>query len=259
LDYEAYFADAQVYAKELKDKTKAQTKAVNKILKCISDGDLNALPKLFATLRDTSRDREDAIGRLEALTEGFDGQEYMAGGDFAAQMIECCRQMGVDVQGSFPIYEMFPCRVTINPDAQDVTVDRKRLPCQRPSKLVGDIKAELDRLANVSFSAQSFAKELAAVYDVAIIKASRKKACTADAPIYAIDLYEALTPMKRYKKEYTRNNFAYDLAHLYAEESLVLDDGRTLRFDTARDARKAIRILDRHGAEQFVTTVRFCK
>jgi hypothetical protein len=64
--------------------------------------------------------------------------------------------------------------------------------------------------------------------------------------------------MKRYKKEYTRNNFAYDLAHLYAEESVTLDDGRTLRFDTARDARKAIRILDRYGAEQYVTTIRFC-
>jgi hypothetical protein len=258
MNYEGFFSDAQIHAKELKDKTAAQSKVVNKIQKCISDGDLGALPKLFLALRDASRECEDALGQLAALTTGFDVQEYMSNGDFAEQMIEYCRQLGVDVQGSFPVYEMFPCRVSINPDTQDVTVDRKRLQCQRPSKLVGDIKAELARLSKVSFNAQLFAKELAAAYDLAIIKAQRKKACAADVPIYAIDLYEALTPMRRSKKEYTKNNFAYDIAHLYAAETISLDDGRTLRFDTARDARKAIRILDGYGVEQYVTTIRFC-
>jgi hypothetical protein len=259
LNYEEFFADAQIHTKALKEKTAAQSKAVNKIQKCISDGDLSALPKLFSALRDAAREREDALAKLESLAESFDVREYMSNGDFAEQMIEYCRQMDVDVQGNFPVYEMFPCRITVNPETQDITIDRKRLQCQRPSKLVGDIKAELEKLSKVSFNAQLFAKELAAAYDLAILKASRKKACAADAPIYAIDLYEALTPMKRYKKEYTRYNFSYDIAHLYTEGNIALDDGRTLRFDTARDARKAIRILDGHGTEQFVTTIRFCK
>jgi len=257
LDYEQYYTDAQVFARELKEKTDAQTRNVKKIQKCISDGDINALPKLFAALRDAAREREDALGHLEALTEGFDVQEYMSGGDFTAQMLECCRQLGVDVQGSFPVYEMFPCRVTVNPETQDVTVDKKRWQCLRPSKLTSDIKTELDKLSKASFNTQLFVKELASAYDLAIIKSSKKKRIADDAPMYAQDLYDVLTPMKRYKKEYTKNNFAYDLSRLYAEEGITLDDGRALRFDTVRDTKKAIRILDRHGAEQFITTIRF--
>ena len=257
MDYEQLLAEVQACVKEVKEKTDSQSKAVKKIQKSLADGDISALPKLYAAMRDASRDREDALSRLEAITTGFDGREYMAGGDFAAQLLECCRNLDVDVQGSFPVYEMFPRRVTINPETQDVTVDRKRLSCLRPSKLIGDIKVELDKLSKASFNAPVFAKELAGAYDLAIIKSSRKKALSADAPLYVLDLYEYLTPMKRYKKEYTKHNFAYDLARLYAVDDLKLDDGREIRFDTVRDAKKAIRILDRNGSEQFITTIRF--
>jgi len=259
LDYEQYYADTQSCFKELKDKTDAQSKNVKKIQKCISDGDINALPKLFTALREASQEREQALKELERLTEEFDGQEYMSDGDFTEQMIECCNHLDIDVQGAHPVYDMFPCRVTINADTQDVTVNRKRIQCLRPSKLVGDIKLELDKLAKASFNAPQFAKELAAAYDLAIIKASKKKACAEDAPVYALDLYETLTPMRRYKKDYTKIDFAYDLARLYSEGSLVLDDGRMLRFDTVRDTKKTIRILDRNGTEQFITTIRYCR
>ena len=257
MDYELFFADAQICLKEVKDKTNVQTKTVNRVQKCIEDGDINALPKLYATLRDASREREDALNRLEDLTSRFDGREYMANGDYAAQMLECCRRLEVDVKGSYPVYEMFPCRITINPETQDVTMDRKRLPCLRPLKLISDIKAELIKLSKVAFNAPVFAKELAAAYDLAIIKSSIKKTYVADKPMYVLDLYEYMTPMRRHKREYTRNNFAYDLARLYAVEDMTLDDGRKMRFDTVRDARKAVRILDRNGAEQYITTIRF--
>jgi len=257
LDYEQFLADAQICTKEIKDKTDIQSKAVKKLHNCLAGGDLSTLPKLFAALRDASREREEALGRLEALAAGFDGQEYMANGDFAEQMLEYCRRLEVDVQGSYPVYEMFPCRVTINPETQDVTVDRKHMQCLRPSKLVNDIKTELDKLSKASFNASAFAKELASAYDLAIIKASRKKAYAADSPIYLSELYDYLTPMRRHKKEYTRHNYAYDLARLYSVDDLALDDGRTMRFDTVRDAKKAIRILDSHGSEQFITTIRF--
>ena len=258
MDYEQFYSEAQAYFKELKEKTDAQSRVVKKIQACISGGDINALPKLFTAIRDATSGHEEALERLERLTADFDGREYMANGDFTEQMIECCKQLDVDVQGDFPTYEMFPCRITVNPETQDVTVDKKRMSCLRPSKLVSDIKKELDKLSKAQFNAQLFAKELAAAYDLAIMKASRKKPCAGDAPQYASDLYNILTPMRRYKKEYTKNAFAFDLARLYAEGGTTLDDGRSLRFDTARDLNKAIRILDRYGAEQFITTVRFC-
>ena len=257
LDYEQFLTDVQTYAKEVKEKTDAQSRAVKKMQNCLAGGDLSALPKLYAAMRDAARDREGALDRMEAFTSTFDGREYMANGDFAAQMLECCSQLEVDVHGSFPVYEMFPCRVTINPETQDVMVNRKRLSCLRPSKIVGDIKKEQSMLAKEKFNASAFAKELAGAYDLAILKAAKKKSCAPDAPLYVLDLYAYLTPMRRYKKEYTMNNYAYDLARLYAEEGLMLDDKRMFRFDTVRDAKKAIRILDRNGSEQYITTIRF--
>ena len=259
MDYEQFLVDAQICAKGVKEKTDVQSRAVKNVQKCLGAGDLNALPKLYSILRDASHAREEALIRLESVTSGFDGQEYMASGDFAAHMLECCRQLEVDVHGNYPVYEMFPCRVTINPETQDVTVDRKRMSCLRPSKLVSDIKKELEKLSKASFNTSAFAKELAAAYDLAIIKASQKKPCAADSPIYLLDLYEYLTPMRRHKKEYTKHNFAYDLARLFTVEDMLLDDGRKMRFDTVRDAKKAIRILDSHGTEQFITTIRFYK
>ena len=259
MDYEQFLTDAQLCAKGVKEKTDVQSRAVKNVQKCLAEGDLYSLPKLFSTLRDASTAREEALIRLEDITSGFDGKEYMASGDFAAQMLEYCRQLDVDVQGTYPVYEMFPCRVTVNPETQDVTVDRKKMQCLRPSKLVNDIKKELDKLSKASFNASAFAKELAAAYDLAIIKASRKKPCSADSPVYLLDLYEYLTPMRWHKKEYTKNNYAYDLARLFATEDISLDDKRKMRFDTVRDAKKAIRILDSHGMEQFITTIRFYK
>ena len=257
MDYEQFLADALACAKGVKEKTDIQSRAVKNVQKCLAEGDLNALPKLFITLRDASQAREEALLRLETLTTGFNGQEYMSSGDFAEQMLECCHQLSVDVQGNFPVYEMFPCRVTINPETQDITVDRKKLQCLRPSKLVNDIKKEIDKLSKVSFNASAFAKELASAYDLAIVKTSRKKACAADAPMYLSDLYDYLTPMRRHKKEYTKHNFAFDLARLFAVNDISLDDGRSIRFDTVRDAKKAIRILDMNGNEHYITTIRF--
>lgn len=259
MDYEQFLSEAQPIYKELKDKTVFIAKTVKKIEKNVNEGDINGLPKLYNAIRDATRESGEALERIETLSSGFNGTEYMASGKFSEQTVELCRQSGIDVQGSFPVYEMFPCRVTVNPETQDITVDRKRIQCLRPSKLVGDIKVVLDKLARTSFNTRLFAQELAAAYDMAILKAGKKKHYAENAPVYAQDLYDILTPMKRYKKDYTKHEYAYGLARLYAEDCVTIDDGRTLRFDTVRDMRKAIRILDRNGAEQFITTIRFSK
>jgi len=256
LDYEQYCDSALAIHRELKDKTDLEAKTVKKIQKCVAGGDLNALPKLFAVLREAAREREETLERLEQLTAGFDGRAYMSDGDFVAQMLTCCDRLGVDAHGQFPVYEMFPCRVTVNAETQDVTVDRKRLPCLRPYKLVSDIKAELDRLSRVPFNAQVFAKELAAAYDLRLLKKAKGKPYDTSGPCYLSDLYDLLTPMRRHKKDYTKNNYAYDLARLYAQEELTLEDGRLFRFETVRDNKKAIRILDQYSAEQYISAIR---
>ena len=259
MDYEQYYQEALACHKGMKEKAKAQSKTLGRISKSLGDGDLDALPKMFASLRETARDHEEALISLESLTEGFNGKEYMSSGDFAVQMLECCNNLGVDVQGTFPVYEMFPCKVTINVESQEVTVDNKRLRCLRPFKLISDIKAVQESLAKVQFNAQAFAKELAAAYDLELLRKAKGKAYAPDKPCYLLDLYNILTPMRRYKKDYDKQSYAFDLARLYSSEEKTLDDKRAIRFDTARENKKAIRILDGNGMEQYITTIRFYK
>ena len=75
MDYEQFLLEAQICTKGVKEKTDIQSRAVKNMQKCLADGDLNALPKLFSILRDASNAREEALIRLEAVTSGFDGQE----------------------------------------------------------------------------------------------------------------------------------------------------------------------------------------
>ena len=256
MDYEQFFVEASAIHKELKEKTDLEAKTVKKIRKCLDDGDVNALPKLFAVLREASREREDMLDRLEQFTASFDGRAYLSDGDFVSQMLTYCERLGVDAKGQYPVFEMFPCRVSVNADAREVVVDRKHLSCLRPSKLVSDIKAELERLSKVPFNAQIFGKELATAYDFWLLKKAGGKTYDARGSCYLLDLYGLLTPMRQHKKDYAKNNYAYDLARLYGAKSLKLEDGRGFHFDTTREHKKAIRILDPFGAELYISTIR---
>ena len=259
LDYEQFYTAAMSCHKEIKEKTSLQTKTVNKMQKCLDDGDVNALPRLFSALRAATGERERALSRLEQIVSEFDSKAYLSEGSFAAQLIACCEQLGVDVTGQFPVFEMFPCRVTVNPESQEITIDRKRTQRLRPLALVSAVKSELERLSKAAFNAQVFAKELAAAYDLMLIKKAKNKPYDPSGACFLSDLYDLLTPMRRYKKDYAKNNYAYDLGRLYATEDLELEDRRRFRFDTVRGGKKAIRILDQHGVEQFITTVRLVK
>jgi ADP-ribose pyrophosphatase YjhB (NUDIX family) len=256
LDYERYYEQAIACHREIKEKTDFETKTVKRIQQCVIDGDLNAVSRHISGIRASALEREDALKKLEEITESFDGKVYMSDGDYVAQMLEYCKQLGVDTYGSYPAYEMFPCRVTINADTQDVAIDKKRLACLRPGRLVTLIKTELDRLAKMPFNAGAFAKELANAYDLALLKKSKGKAYDATGPCYLEDLYNYLTPMRWHKRDYTKNNYAFDLARLYASEDLTLSDGRRFRFDTVRENKKAIRILDQYNSEQYIATIR---
>jgi hypothetical protein len=64
------------------------------------------------------------------LAESFDSKRYMENGDFAKQMLSYCESMSVDVRGDFPTYEIFPYKVKIDADNQDVYIDRKNFHAQ---------------------------------------------------------------------------------------------------------------------------------
>ena len=168
-------------------------------------------------------------------------------------MLGACQEKGVDVRGEFPVYEMFPYRVRLDVENQDIYLDRKKVQCVRPQKFVETVKSGQEKLNKASFNALTFVSELADAYELALLKLNKRP----ESDIYLTSLYKYLAPMSRFRKDYDQQSFAFDLARLYASEVEETKNGKKFQFGPSRNNNKAIRILDKDGQEQFLATIRF--
>jgi len=257
VNYEELYTSVQGLEKELGDRMKTQQRLFKNLQKSMEKGDLKSWLKDADTLRAVCEESADAVERMRSLAEAFPAREYMENGEFAEQMLHYCAEAGLDAKGDFPVYEMFPYKVKIDAENLELYVDRKKVQCLRPQSFVGEVKAGRDKLLKAAFNAAAFAGELAEAYDLALLWQSKGKAYAADADCYLLNLYKYLAPMGRYRREYDRQSFAFDLARLYASDVEAVKDGRRFQFGPSRNNNKAIRILDGDGQEQFLATIRF--
>lgn len=253
MDYEVLYGQLQELEKQLKDKLALMQRLSKNVTKETEGGDLKGLSKDLGTLMEANRQQAALLQELTACVEGFDTQAYLEGGDFAGQMLDYCRELSIDVRGEYPVYEMFPYRVRFDTENQEIYLDRKKVQCMRPKSFVETVKAGQERLAKVNFNAQSFVNELADAYDLAVMK--QKK--VPDADIYLTSLYKFLAPMGRFRKDYDIQSFSFDVARLYTSGLETVKGGRRFQFGPSRDGKKALRILDSEGKEQFLATIRF--
>ncbi len=253
MDYEVLYGQLQELEKQLKDKLAQMQKLGKSIAKETEGGDLRGLARDLGAMIEANQQQAAALQELAACVEGFDTQAYFESGAFAGQMLEYCRELSVDVRGEYPVYEMFPYRVRFDTENQDIYLDRRKVQCMRPKSFIQTVKAGQERLMKAPFNAQSFVNELADAYDLAVMR--QKK--VPDADIYLTSLYKFLAPMSRFRREYDQQNFAFDLARLYTSGLETAKNGRRFQFGPSRDGKKALRILDAEGKEQFLATIRF--
>lgn len=254
MNYEELYRKLQEEEKLLKEKLAALQKLQKNVLKETENGDLKGLTRDIGTMIELNEQQADVLKELKETVDGFDTKKYFENGDFAEQMLDVCKASQVDVRGEFPIYEMFPYRVRIDSENQEIYLDRKKIQCMRPQEFVRLVKTSQEKLMKAGFQAQGFLNELAEAYDLAVMK--QKKA--PDADIYLTSLYKFLAPMSRYRKEYDQQSFAFDIARLYAaSEVQTTKNGRAFQFGPSRNNSKALRILDAEGREQFLATIRF--
>lgn len=253
MNYEELYDALQGLEKNLKDKQAAALKQFKNAVKSTESGDLKSLSRNLEQLASILSEQQRITETLKQTVDNFDAQAYFVNGDFAAQLLDICAEKGIDVKGDYPVYEMFPYKVKIDAENQDVYVDKKRIPCARPAELAKQIKTGQDRLNNASFNAQSFLNELADAYDLEILRG--KKVPASDQ--YLLDLYKLMVPMARSRKEYDLQSFAFDLARLYASDTAATKDGRSYQFGPGRKINKKVRILDKEGRETFLFTIRF--
>ena len=257
MNYETFLNNINSSTKELKDALGTLNKLYKSLSKDLENGDVKDLNNQLKTLEELIDNEKRICLELTAKAQEFNAKQYFESGDFANQLLDECKQKEVDVHGEYPIYEMFPYRIKLDAENQDIYIDRKKVSCARPTYLVNLVKESQTKLNKASFNAQSFLNELVEAYDVLLLRTGKKEGTD----IYLTNLYKALVPMARSRKEYDQQSFAFDLARLYINRDQVelTKDGRHFQFGSSRDNNKAIRILDEEGKEQYLATINFFK
>lgn len=257
-DYEELLKQVLPAEKDLKDKIGSLQRLFKSLSKNFDNGDLKSWTRDIGAMHSLLQEQEALLVTMKEQVDDFGIRAYVEEGDFAQQMLGYCERLGVDVKGDFPNYEMFPFRVRVDAENLDLYLDRKRVQCLRPLAFVQTVKTNRDKMLRVSFDPSSFIKELAAAYDLALLKQNQGKTqATMPGDIYLKSLYNFLTPMRRFRRDYDQQSFAFDLARLYASGLHETDDGRQFQFGPSRNINKAIRILDQEGREQYLATIRF--
>ena len=253
MDYETLYKDYSALEKSLKDKLKTLNKLQKSIAREMESGDVLRALSDTASLDQVSAETEAVVDQAHTLLASLAAHEYLESGLFAQQLLEQCALKGVDVIGTFPVFEMFPFTVRIDVENLEVYLDRKKVSCLRPEALVDLIKTGQEKLYKASFNATQFANELAVAYDLAGMK--QGKGTSND--IYLTTLYKFLVPMSRSRKEYDQQSFAFDIARLFDTDAVEIKGGRSYQFGPSRNSNKCLRILDRSGREHFLATIRF--
>lgn len=253
MNYENLYESMQPHQKALKDSLASLQKLSKIITKETDGGDIKNLLKDLDSMRETAAVLSAALEAMKNAAGGFDTKAYFESGDFAQQMLDACQEKGVDVRGASPVYEMFPYRVKLDMENQDLYLDRKKVQCVRPQSFVDMVQKSQEKLNRASFNPSAFAAELADAYDTAVLKLKRQSG----ADIYLNSLYKYLAPMSRFRKDYDQQSFAFDLARLYISRIEETKNGRRFQFGSSRESNKSIRILDENGKEYFLSTICF--
>lgn len=253
MTYETLYQELTALEKDLNEALKSALKALKGVEKGTGTGELKAIRTGITSLEQLAQKQAASIASVRQALDAFDNREYFMSGDFASQLLEECESRSINVKGDAPVFEMFPYRVKIDMEAQEVWLDRKKMAGTRPSALAESIKVSRDKLMNVAFNADAFADELSEAYDIVCMKEGKK----AGSDIYLSSIYKVLVPMGRFRKEYGQQEFAFDLARLYSAHLDTSKKGRRFTFGPSRVGSKAIRVLDTEGREILLTTISF--
>lgn len=253
MNYENLYQSLQPDQKSLKESIASLQKLYKAISREMEGGDIKNLVKDLNSMKEAAGRLTSSLESYGDTVESFDAKEYFENGEFTEQMLAICQEKNVDVRGEFPVYEMFPYRVKVDTENQDLYLDRKKVQCMRPQSFVDIVQKGQEKLNKASFNALTFVNELADAYDLALLKLKKNP----ESDVYLTGLYKFLAPMSRFRKDYDQQSFAFDLARLYISGIEETKNGRKFQFGPSRVGGKAIRILDMEGKEQFLATIRF--
>ena len=258
-NYETFYQEFQQSEKSLRDKFLHASRILKNVCKNSEKGDIKKLLKDTTELRSLLTELIELTDTLQNTAKGFDTKTYFENGGFLRQMMDYCKEYGVNIKGEAPVFEIFPFKLRIDIENQDLYVNRNKMLCMRPSYFASEMKRKVDKYTKSSFNLNQFVNELSSAYDLAVIVLNNADSGTRrECDVLLKDIYSFMAPTQKARREYDIQNFAYDLSRLH---STGIDeqtkDGRRFEFGTSKLGNKLIRILDVEGKEQFLGTIRF--
>ncbi len=253
MNYEDLYSALAPLGADLKTAANNIAKFQKAILKDADTGNLSDMKKCLSSIKEASASLEKAISEYEAAASAFDTAAYFSDGDFSRQLVASCEEKGVDVKGEKGLYEMFPYKIRVASDSQEVFMNRKKISSFRPSYIAETIRAGQEKLNKASFKPASFLAELADAYEITCLRSGARFGSSQ----MLTKIYKNLALMARARKEYDMQAFAFDLARLYAagpDEWIVSKTGQHYTFGTSRDGKSGIRVLGRTGIETYILT-----
>lgn len=253
IDYQKYKGDLTSLIQET-DTALARIKGIRKRLN-------DSLTKTGLADNDDISDLQAVLNGLmsssNTVLETFSGlvdQRYFLEGGYMKDLCDQLTRKGFDVEGSSPI-EIFPVTIQVEGKEQTVSVkiNNKDYNNIDPDKVAVEVAKRQETLRKKKADPSKIASRLEWAYDSLPSKTSK-----APKAKNLLDLYDMLAHDPRAKEGYTLVAFRYDVAKLYeGKDSVELKSGRSIRFGTGRDAKKAIRIVDSEGIEHLISTIEF--
>ena len=153
MNYEKLYQDLQPQEKAAKDSLASLQKLYKAICRETDTGDIKSLARDLSAMAQAAASLSSTLDGMKESVDGFDTKAYFENGEFAEQMLASCEEKGVDIRGDFPVYEMFPYRVRLDTENQDIYLDRKKVQCMRPQSFVELFKSSQERLNKAPFNA----------------------------------------------------------------------------------------------------------
>ena len=259
--YEEFLESFLASDKILKETIKKVSGLEGKMQKDSIKGDVRSLLKDLESLKNAVSSLEKALGSVDETITSFDYRSYFVSGEFTEDMLSGLKDRKMDTVGEYPVFEVFPTRIRIDAENQEVILGKKKVPTMRPQILVDGAANLVEKLESASFNAQSFAQDLENAYSICVLQEKSKNTGKINEHLYYVPLlscYKVMVPLSRSRKDYDEMAFAFDLARLYNEikkGDFVTKSGHTCLFGTGRG--KSVRILDDTGMEQLISTICF--
>jgi hypothetical protein len=230
---------------------------VRRIKTAAAAGNLEILRQALTRYGELAGRQQETLQSFQEKLPLFDLQSFLADG-FHRAFLEALAAEGLAVEGEYPVYEVQPFKIHVQPDKEVVTINGNKYRNLRPDVLAGHLKKEIDRLKAAPFDAERFLKTLALAYDTETARqVAGKKIEISEQEVLLRDIYNTLTPMPPQKRAYPLQFFAFDLHRLLASGRMHEPEGRRLSLGNVRDSKKALVVLDARGQPQRYGVMKF--